>query len=48
MALPAKHGAAEPDARYLAQQSARATLVDSCVLIDVLADDPQWADWSLD
>ena len=48
MALPAKHGAAEPDARYLVQQSARATLVDSCVLIDVLADDPQWADWSLD
>ncbi|OQW87207.1 MAG: DNA-binding protein [Rhodoferax ferrireducens] len=25
----------------------RATLVDSCVLIDVLADDPTWADWSL-
>jgi predicted nucleic acid-binding protein len=25
-----------------------ATLVDSNVLIDVLADDPQWADWSLD
>ncbi len=25
-----------------------ATLVDSCVLIDVLADDPAWADWSLD
>lgn len=24
-----------------------ATLVDSCVLIDVLGDDPQWADWSL-
>jgi predicted nucleic acid-binding protein len=37
--------AREPDARYL---SAPATLVDSCVLIDVLADDPQWADWSLD
>lgn len=35
----------EPDARYLA---ARPTLVDSCVLIDVLADDPRWADWSLD
>ena len=48
MALPAQHGAAEPDARYLVQQSPRATLVDSCVLIDVLADDPQWADWSLD
>jgi predicted nucleic acid-binding protein len=26
----------------------RATLVDSCVLIDVLADDPHWATWSLD
>lgn len=25
-----------------------ATLVDSCVLIDVLADDPLWADWSID
>ena len=24
------------------------TLVDSCVLMDVLADDPVWADWSLD
>ena len=24
------------------------TLVDSNVLIDVLADDPHWADWSLD
>jgi predicted nucleic acid-binding protein len=24
------------------------TLVDSCVLIDVLADDPHWADWSVD
>lgn len=35
----------EPDVRYLA---APATLVDSCVLIDVLADDPQWADWSLE
>lgn len=27
---------------------ASATLVDSCVLIDVLADDARWADWSLD
>ena len=27
---------------------ASAVLVDSCVLIDVLADDAQWADWSLD
>lgn len=38
--------ATEADARYLARPSA--TLVDSNVLIDVLADDPQWADWSLD
>lgn len=38
-------GVAEPDARYL---SPPATLVDSNVLIDVLADDPHWADWSLD
>lgn len=35
----------EPDARYLAQM--RSTLVDSNVLIDVLADDPHWADWSM-
>jgi predicted nucleic acid-binding protein len=32
----------------LVQALPRATLVDSCVLIDVLADDPQWAIWSLD
>lgn len=38
--------AAEPSARYLSPASP--TLVDSNVLIDVLADDPQWADWSLD
>jgi len=38
--------AREPDARYL--QTHRPTLVDSNVLIDVLADDPQWADWSID
>ena len=25
-----------------------ATLVDSCILIDVLANDARWADWSLD
>lgn len=37
----------EPVARYAAPASS-ATLVDSCVLIDVLADDPVWADWSLD
>ncbi len=24
-----------------------AVLVDTCVLIDVLEDDPQWADWSI-
>ena len=39
--------AREPSARYLLPLAPRATLVDSCVLIDVLADDPQWADWSL-
>ncbi len=39
--------AREPSARYLQPQAPRATLVDSCVLIDVLADDPTWADWSL-
>lgn len=39
------HRAAEHDARYLV---APATLVDSNVLIDVLADDPQWADWSIE
>ena len=38
-------GVREPSPRYLASP---ATLVDSCVLIDVLADDPKWADWSLD
>ena len=37
------HEVREPDARYLLPP----TLVDSCVLIDVLADDPDWADWSL-
>ena len=41
-------GVAEPDARYLVQSLPRGTLVDSCILIDVLADDAQWADWSLD
>lgn len=39
--------AREPSARYLQPMAPRATLVDSCVLIDVLADDPRWADWSL-
>jgi predicted nucleic acid-binding protein len=38
----------EPDARYLATTPPHGTLVDSCVLIDVLADDPRWADWSLE
>ena len=34
----------EPDARYLLAP----TLIDSCMLIDVLANDPDWAEWSLD
>ncbi|MDD5028127.1 MAG: type II toxin-antitoxin system VapC family toxin [Rhodoferax sp.] len=38
----------EPSARYLLPAIPAATLVDSCVLIDVLADDPRWADWSLE
>lgn len=38
--------AAEASALY--RLTAPGTLVDSCILIDVLADDPQWADWSLD
>ena len=41
-------GVREADARYLVNALPRGTLVDSCVLIDVLADDPVWADWSLD
>ena len=36
--------AREPDARYLLPP----TLIDSCVLIDVLANDPDWAEWSLE
>ncbi len=40
------HRVAEPDARYLAKPPA--TLVDTNVLVDVLADDAVWADWSLD
>ena len=39
--------AREPDARYLRPKAPGATLVDSCILIDVLADDPRWANWSL-
>ena len=38
----------EPDARYLRNPSIAGTLVDSCILIDVLANDSKWADWSLD
>jgi len=41
-------GVREADARYLVNALPRGTLVDSCVLIDVLADDPVWANWSLD
>lgn len=37
----------EPDARHLHLPAVAGTLVDSCILIDVLADDPKWADWSL-
>lgn len=37
----------EPDPRYLFGAMPHGTLVDSCVLIDVLANDPLWADWSL-
>ena len=40
--------AQEPDARCLRPAEPLGTLVDSCVLIDVLANDPVWADWSLD
>ena len=45
---PIAPGVREPDARYLVGTLPRGTLVDSCVLIDVLANDPTWADWSLD
>jgi predicted nucleic acid-binding protein len=41
--MPGAPLAREPDPRYLLPP----TLVDSCVLIDVLANDPQWAEWSL-
>ncbi len=37
----------EPDARYTQWPAVVGTLVDSCILIDVLADDLRWADWSL-
>lgn len=36
--------AQEADARYLLTP----TLVDSCVLIDVLANDADWSEWSLE
>ncbi|NIM43042.1 MAG: PIN domain-containing protein [Hydrogenophaga sp.] len=39
---------AEPDPRYLREGGVSGTLVDTCVLIDVFADDPNWADWSID
>lgn len=39
--------AREPDARYLHPNQNNGTLVDSCILIDVLANDPHWADWSI-
>ena len=41
------HAVRNPDASYLRQPALVGTLVDSCILIDVLADDPKWADWSL-
>ena len=44
---PVPPSAREPDPRYLVRSMPRGTLVDSCVLIDVLANDPTWADWSL-
>ena len=40
---PSAHSAQEPSARYIVAP----TLVDSCILIDVLADDPHWAEWSI-
>ena len=46
-AAPGRHSVREPDARYLQTAAHKGTLVDSCILIDVLADDPKWADWSL-
>ena len=39
--------AREPDARYLRPNQKNGTLVDSCILIDVLANDPAWAEWSI-
>ena len=48
MAAAKSRSVREPDAGYLSNALPLGTLVDSCVLIDVLADDPRWADWSLD
>jgi len=31
---------------YLAIDPGPVTLVDTCVLLDILTDDPRWADWS--
>ena len=47
-ALPNPATVQEPDVRYLAKAKPVPTLVDSCILIDVLANDAKWADWSLD
>lgn len=40
--------AREASPRYLAPAASAGVLVDSCILIDVLANDPLWVDWSLD
>lgn len=45
---PTPATAREPDTRYLRSAQPVPTLVDSCILIDVLANDAKWADWSLD
>jgi len=44
----ASYQLSEPNARYLSLPAIKGTLVDSCILIDLLANDPVWADWSLD
>jgi len=41
-----RHEVREAPAAYA--PAARGTLVDSNILIDVLADDPRWAEWSID
>lgn len=38
----------EPRARLHLAAERPATLVDSCVLLDILTDDPAWAQWSGD